>query len=172
MKKQTSSPSFRALLATLPPQANNIYYRDQIGNISTSDMKIDKDAIEMEVLMRFPIFGGWQSQFYLGYSVPSEVMLSTQTNNANVPAGSDRHVLKFDFFTVFEGVWVDEMEIKVVLPEGCTDIDVDVPYEVQEERTRRFTYLDSEMNGGRPVIILRAKNVVEEHEKQASRKAV
>jgi hypothetical protein len=30
----------------------------------------------------------------------------------------------------------------------------------------RFTYLDSEMNGGRPVIILNAKNLVEEHDKQ------
>ena len=30
----------------------------------------------------------------------------------------------------------------------------------------RFTYLDSELNGGRPVIILKAKNLVEEHDKQ------
>ena len=30
----------------------------------------------------------------------------------------------------------------------------------------RFTYLDSNYNGGRPVIILNAKNLVEEHEKQ------
>lgn len=29
-----------------------------------------------------------------------------------------------------------------------------------------FTYLDSELNGGRPVVILRAKNFVEEHDKQ------
>lgn len=30
----------------------------------------------------------------------------------------------------------------------------------------RFTYLDSEMNGGRPVVILRGKNLVEEHDQQ------
>lgn len=30
----------------------------------------------------------------------------------------------------------------------------------------RFTYLDSELNGGRPVIILHAKNLVPEHDKQ------
>lgn len=32
----------------------------------------------------------------------------------------------------------------------------------------RFTYLDSELNGGRPVIILRAKNLVAEHDKQVT----
>ena len=30
----------------------------------------------------------------------------------------------------------------------------------------RFTYLDSDLNGGRPVLILKAKNIVEEHDKQ------
>ncbi len=30
----------------------------------------------------------------------------------------------------------------------------------------RFTYLDSKLNGGRKVIVLNAKNVVEEHEDQ------
>ncbi len=32
--------------------------------------------------------------------------------------------------------------------------------------TIRFTYLDSELNGGRPVVILRARNLVEEHDQQ------
>jgi oligosaccharyltransferase complex subunit alpha (ribophorin I) len=35
-----ASPSFRELVATLPAHASNIYYRDQIGNISTSSVKV------------------------------------------------------------------------------------------------------------------------------------
>lgn len=35
-----ASPSFRGLVTTLPAQAHNIYYRDQIGNISTSTVKV------------------------------------------------------------------------------------------------------------------------------------
>jgi len=58
------------------------------------------------------------------------------------------------------------MEIKVILPEGSTDISVNVPYTVEQSRTKRFTYLYSDLNGGRPVVILRAKNLVEEHDKQ------
>lgn len=35
-----ATPSFKTLVATLPAQASNIYYRDQIGNISTSAVKV------------------------------------------------------------------------------------------------------------------------------------
>ena len=155
-----SSHSFRKLLATLPIQANNIYYRDQIGNISTSDIRIDDDVMELEIQPRFPLFGGWQTQFYIGYSIPTETALFVDQNN--------RHKLKFDFFTIFEDVWVEDMEIKVVLPEGCYDVKVEVPYKVTEQSWgKRYTYLDSELNGGRPVLTLRAKNLVEEHDRQA-----
>lgn len=37
-RRGAPSPSFRSLTASLPAQAHDIYYRDQIGNISTSGM--------------------------------------------------------------------------------------------------------------------------------------
>jgi oligosaccharyltransferase complex subunit alpha (ribophorin I) len=79
------------------------------------------------------MFGGWQTQFYIGYSVPTETALF-------VDPETGRHSLKFDFFTIFEEVWVDDMEIKVVLPEGCTDIKVEVPYEVETTTSKRYVY--------------------------------
>ena len=125
------TPSFRNLIAHLPLQANNIYYRDQIGNISTSDIRVTKkDGLELDIQTRFPIFGGWQTQFYIGYSIPTELALFTDTETG-------KYHLKFDYFTIFENVWVEEMEVKVVLPEGCTDIAVNVPYEVEQSRTVR-----------------------------------
>jgi len=46
--------SFRSLVAELPAQANNIYYRDQIGNISTSDMRTTADGnLELEIQTRY-----------------------------------------------------------------------------------------------------------------------
>jgi oligosaccharyltransferase complex subunit alpha (ribophorin I) len=153
-----ATPSFRSLVTTLPAQASGIYYRDQIGNISTSDMKVHSDGeVELELQTRFPIFGGWKTQFYLGYSIPTE--------NALTISG-DRYHLKVDFFTAFDNVWVEDMELKVILPEGCEDVKVEAPYQVEQSHTRRFTYLDSELNGGRPVVVLRAKNLVPEHDKQ------
>ena len=158
---QQQSHSFRSLIATLPSEANNIYYRDQIGNISTSDIRDGHDGqIELEIETRFPLFGGWQTQFYIGYSLPTESCLSVLSDG--------RLRLSFDFFPPFEDIFVDEMEIKVVLPEGSTDIIVNVPYTVEQDRTTRYTYLDSNFNGGRPVINLKAKNIVEEHDKQVT----
>ena len=125
MKRMNQSPSFRSLVAHLPAQATNIYYRDQIGNISTSDIKaVAGSGLELEIQTRFPMFGGWQTQFYIGYAIPTELALFR--------SGDNQYRLEFDFFTIFENVWVDEMEVKVVLPEGCENIRISTPYTVAQ----------------------------------------
>lgn len=154
-KGQEYGHSFRSLLAVLPGQAQDIFYRDQIGNISTSELRRVDSDLELEVQPRFPMFGGWKTQFYLGYRVPTESMLS-------VDSDTGRYRFAFDFYTVFEDVWVEDLEVKLVLPEGCTDVKVDLPYEASSSWTRRYTYLDSHLTGGRPVLILRGKNLVSE----------
>ncbi|CAM9688459.1 unnamed protein product [Phaeothamnion confervicola] len=58
------NPSFRMLNAVLPPSARDIYYRDRIGNISTSAIKQNKDNIELQLATRYPIFGGWRTSWY------------------------------------------------------------------------------------------------------------
>ena len=61
----------------LPASAADVYYRDEIGNISTSNLLALDDSVELEIRPRFPLFGGWQTRFYVGYNVPSyEYMLS------------------------------------------------------------------------------------------------
>ena len=152
-------PVFTSLTAYLPLESRNIYYRDQIGNISTSDISVNNGELNMEVATRFPLFGGWKTEFYIGYSVPTSVALTVDADIA------DRYSLSFNYFTIFDNVWVDDMEIKIILPEGCSNIDVSVPYEISEQTFgRRFTYLDTQLNGGRPVITIKAKNVVAEHD--------
>ncbi len=155
VRRADDGHSFRSLIATLPREANSIFYRDQIGNISSSELKQVEGVTELEIQPRYPMFGGWKSQFYVGYRVPSESMLLVNHNTG-------RYQLKFDFYTIFEEVWVGDMEVKLVLPEGCYDIKVDAPSSTSIEWTRRYTYLDSKLNGGRPVLILRGKNLVAE----------
>ena len=71
-----------------------------------------------------------------------------------------------DFFGALQEVWVEEAEIKVILPEGCADIQVSVPYPAEQAWTRRYTYLDTAANGGRPVLKLTARNLVPQHSRQ------
>lgn len=137
MRRSAPSPSFRSLVASLPAQAHNIYYRDQIGNISTSDLRLNKDGgLDLEIQTRFPIFGGWQTQFYIGYQVPTELTLFTSTESPDV------YSLKCPFFTNFKDVWVEDMETKVILPEGATDIHVNVPSNVEESRSIRYRFIN------------------------------
>jgi oligosaccharyltransferase complex subunit alpha (ribophorin I) len=73
MARNSGANSFRALKALLPPGAHGIYYRDQIGNISSSGLRHLQNALELTVETRFPLFGGWKTQFYQGYNVPIQV---------------------------------------------------------------------------------------------------
>lgn len=158
MKQQASTPSFSQLSALLPSQAHSIYYRDQIGNISTSDMRMTENGIELDTTTRFPLFGGWKTEFYLGYTIPTNSILS-------VDSDTGRYTVKFDLFPVFSDMWVGELALKLALPEGCTDISVHLPEgagDWEQSWSRRFTYLDSHLNGGRPVLNLKGRNLVAE----------
>ena len=68
---------------------------------------------------------------YLGYSIPTEVALFLTADR--------RYQLKFDFFTVFKDIWIEDLEIKVVLPEGAQDVQVNVPYAVEQSWSRRYS---------------------------------
>lgn len=68
--KLLASDLFR-LQTLLPASARDVYYRDEIGNISTSHLHETDDGVELELRPRFPLFGGWKTNYYIGYNVPS-----------------------------------------------------------------------------------------------------
>jgi oligosaccharyltransferase complex subunit alpha (ribophorin I) len=62
---------------------------------------------------------------------------------------------------VFDDMVADEVTTKIILPEGSQDIHGAAPYSVEHLPTSlHFTYLDTK---GRPVVIMRKKNLVENH---------
>ena len=62
---------------------------------------------------------------------------------------------------VFDNMIVEEALVRIILPEGATNIEVETPYAVTRlPDSLHFTYLDTK---GRPVIELSAKNLVENH---------
>lgn len=48
----------------------------------------------------------------------------------------------------------------MVLPEGCTDIQTKLPFPVEQSFEKKYSYLDTL---GRPVLVLRAKNMSPDH---------
>lgn len=72
-KRNSGSSSFRVLYAALPRLATGIYYRDQIGNISSSTVRSADQGVDLTIETRFPLFGGWKTTFYIGYNIPIQV---------------------------------------------------------------------------------------------------
>ncbi|XP_066143296.1 dolichyl-diphosphooligosaccharide--protein glycosyltransferase subunit 1 [Euwallacea fornicatus] len=146
--------SVRSYRTVLPPLAHSIYYRDMNGNISTSTVKSHKEYVELELKPRFPLFGGWQTSYILGYSIPSYPYLFKK------PSGE--FVLKVRLLDhVFDDMAVDELETHLVLPVGVSDVKIKAPYEVQHLHDGvAYKYLDYL---GRIVIRAKKYNLVEQH---------
>jgi len=152
--QRTPAPtSIKSFKAVLPAAASDVYYRDEIGNISTSNMLVQHDSVELELKPRFPLFGGWQTQYYMGYNVPSYEYLFNLGNN---------YALKMRFVDhVFDDFIIDQMTMKVILPEGSKDIKLKTPFAVQEGKHElHHTYLDTM---GKPVVVAHKNNIVEQH---------
>uniref|UniRef100_A0A2P2MZ82 Dolichyl-diphosphooligosaccharide--protein glycosyltransferase subunit 1 n=1 Tax=Rhizophora mucronata TaxID=61149 RepID=A0A2P2MZ82_RHIMU len=144
--------SIKRLLARLPPRVHSVYYRDEIGNISSSHLRTDVQKSELEIEPRYPLFGGWKATFVIGYGLPLQDFLFES------PDG--RRYLNFSFGCPFVETVVDKLTIKVVLPEGSKDPSAVVPFPVEQRLEKKYSYLDVV---GRTVLVLEKKNVVPEH---------
>lgn len=152
-RDQNGVSSIKSFKTVLPASAMDVYYRDEIGNISTSHMRVLHDSVELDVRPRFPLFGGWKTHYILGYYVPTYEYLYNS---------GDQYVLQMRFVDhVFDDSVVDKATVKIILPEGATDIKLRVPFPVKRLGDQRhYTYLDTV---GRPVIVLEKTNLVEQH---------
>lgn len=152
-QRQDRQPSVASFKTILPASARDVYYRDEIGNISTSHMRVMDDAVEVVVRPRFPLFGGWKTNYVIGYNVPSYEYLFSSGNS---------FALKMRFFDhVFDNIVVDDMTLKIILPERSTSIKLTTPFTVTRTKDGNVkTYLDY---AGRPIVYAHKKNLVEQH---------
>ncbi|XP_038712028.1 dolichyl-diphosphooligosaccharide--protein glycosyltransferase subunit 1B [Tripterygium wilfordii] len=144
--------SFKQLLARLPPRVHSVYYRDEIGNISSSHLRSDSRKSELEIEPRYPLFGGWKATFVIGYGLPLQDFLFESSDG--------QRYLNFSFGCPLAETVVDKLTIKVVLPEGSKDPSAVVPFSVDQYLEKKYSYLDVV---GRTVVVLEKRNVVPEH---------
>lgn len=152
-REQSGVASVKSFKQVLPAAATDVYYRDEIGNISTSHLRVLEDAVELDLRPRFPLFGGWKTHYLLGYNLPSYEYLFSS---------GEEFALKMRFVDhIFDDMLIEDVTVKIILPEGARDLQLNVPYEVQRGPDElHFTYLDTT---GRPIVILHKNNLVENH---------
>lgn len=150
---RSGQSALKSYKTNLPASAFGVYYRDMNGNISTSNMNVLKDYVELELRPRYPLFGGWKTQYTLGYYIPSFEYLFY---------GNDVYTLKMRAIDhVFDDMVIKEAVVKIILPEGAFEMQLKVPYEVQRHNdTISHVYLDT---FGRPTLIFSKENMVENH---------
>jgi oligosaccharyltransferase complex subunit alpha (ribophorin I) len=91
--------------------ARNPYYIDIIGNVSTSRFRPARGTADshLEITPRFPVFGGWNYTFTLGWNVDLE-KVERITNS--------ERVLKLPFLEGPENIQYKKIDITIILPEG------------------------------------------------------
>ena len=84
MRKIGGASSVKSIRTLLPPVAADVYYRDEIGNISTSNLRSPSgrnkvnEPLDFEIRPRFPLFGGWRTHYTIGYNLPIYQYLFTK----------------------------------------------------------------------------------------------
>jgi len=119
---KTTPHILHSLRLELPPGIDNVYYYDLIGNVSTSRFNnapavlkgqpVVKPSI-LEVKPRYPLLGGWNYTFTLGWDV--DLAYAGAYNKS-----SGEYMVEVPVMIAIPGAVVDNLEVKIVLPEGAT----------------------------------------------------
>ena len=157
--------SFNHLIAFLPALADGIYYRDYIGNVSTSHVRKGRGGADtqVEISPRFPMMGGWTAEFEVGYNVPARKNLFVIDEYAKADTRRQgTYLLNATFGSMFPAAAIDRAEVRIIFPEGSSAIQWATPFEIDgaDDSGLHFTHLDTT---GRPVLTLRKDNVVRFH---------
>ncbi|ORY48919.1 hypothetical protein BCR33DRAFT_714026, partial [Rhizoclosmatium globosum] len=116
----------------------NVYYRDDIGNVSTSNFR-------KSMIPPLSIVWWLEYNWHHTYDVPLNDYLK-------VDSKTGRYVLNVKFMGSLSNVTIEDARLRVVLPEGATNVKVALPFPADsEEHSRFYTNLDTI---GRPKVVM------------------
>ncbi|EJD01498.1 oligosaccharyl transferase alpha subunit [Fomitiporia mediterranea MF3/22] len=160
---QPAGHIMRAVNLYLPSGVHDVYFIDTVGNVSTSRLREapsvpkgarSKQSSWLELRPRYPLMGGWNYSFTLGFDAPLQDWEAYDSRDG-------RHLVAVPMQTLFPDTVVDEAEIKVILPEGAIDIEVYPPFPpLSVKKSMHKSYLDSK---GRPTVSFFYKNLTDRH---------
>lgn len=106
----------------LPAESWQISISDEVGNLTRPVAhRRGGEGIEVVLIPRFSLFGGWNSTYYLSYNQWSANQLGVHSKQPNV------FRLEVDFQPPFRGVLAKRYSFRVCLPELAQLISVDAP---------------------------------------------
>ena len=122
---QATPHTLTTMAMALPPNIFSPYYIDDVGNVSTSKFRPSPKVTQvprktlaasqlslLELVPRYPLLGGWNYTFSIGYKYPLGDVLKYSKSE-------ERYTLAIPFMTPLKGVATDRVELDVILPEGA-----------------------------------------------------
>ena len=93
---------------------SDVYYTDEIGNVTTSRFRSNLREAHLELKPRFPLMGGWNYTFTVGWNNDLGRYLKQKIT------GGEDYVLKVPFMQgPSEYITYEHFELRVILPEGA-----------------------------------------------------
>ena len=111
--------ALKSIKAKLPLRSWGLWYRDEIGNISTSNARREMNDVDLLLTPRFPILGGWKSNYDIGYNLPTKFHVTTN-NKGN-------YMLNLTFGLPYKNMLARNYTVKIILPESADNIKVKLP---------------------------------------------
>lgn len=136
--------------ATKKIEDDTFYFVDKVGNVSTSQY-YDSELI---VRPRFPIFGGWNYNFTIGWMYDLKQFVKQNTAN-------DEYILSAHILDGIRDATYGNISFNIYLPEGAELIDYSLPFASDDaEISHEYSYLDIE--DGHLKISFHFENLVDE----------
>ncbi|KAJ3204177.1 proteasome regulatory particle base subunit, partial [Clydaea vesicula] len=108
---QVDTNVVKSIPLVLPANAVDVYFKDTIGNVSTTNFRNEKKRSLLEFRPRYPLYGGWKYSWFYGYSVPISQFLKSNKN---------KYEISVDFYDSMHNITVEKAILKISLPEGST----------------------------------------------------
>jgi len=132
------------------------YFTDVIGNVSTSRFRSNKREANLEIKPRYPIFGGWNYPFRVGWDADLKKFLRKLKTG-------EGYVLNVPFLEgpkQPEGIEYEHVELRVILPEGAENVKFSTTVPItSSEITLHKTFMDTV---GRTALTIEAINIVDD----------
>ena len=139
-----------SIRAKLPMRSWGLWYRDEIGNVSSSNARREMNDVDLVLTPRFPILGGWKSNYDIGYNLPTKFHVKTNEEG--------NYRVNLTFGMPYKNMLAKNYTVKIILPEGADIIKVNLPIDTQYsvEYDKDYGCLDL---FGRKSIIIRLNNM-------------
>ncbi|KAG9396901.1 Ribophorin I [Carpediemonas membranifera] len=119
MSYDEQQKSIPGMTLILPMGVSNIKYFDRIGNITSSSVRAHgEQAVEVSVLFRYPLMGGWKTDLNITYEMPGHLLATSGPNHAMQATVVDKVVPEIHY---------KHLVSHVTFPQGSSRTAIDFP---------------------------------------------